>query len=63
MKKPTSATRGKTGRKTREELNQEARDRKRRRNIVATRQEVARTAAMPLQLVKTASAARSAYWQ
>ena len=31
MKKPTSATRGKSGRKSREELNQEARDRKRQK--------------------------------
>ena len=31
MKKPTSVSRGKTSRKTREELNQEARDRKRQK--------------------------------
>lgn len=52
MKKPTSAPRskafGKQRRKTREELNQEARDRKRLKNIAVMRR-VARRAAIPLR--------------
>lgn len=53
MKKPTSAPRskafGKQRRKTREELNQEARDRKRLKNIAVMLREVARRAAIPLR--------------
>ncbi|OGE59126.1 GTPase-activating protein [Klebsiella pneumoniae] len=52
MKKPTSATRGKSGRKSREELNQEARDRKRQKKHRGHAAAVARTAAMRLQRVK-----------
>lgn len=67
MKKPTSAAGvkrpAKARRKTREELNQEARDRKRDKNIVAMLRVAVLTVAVPQTLLQRQTAERSSYRQ
>lgn len=67
MKKPTSAAGvkrpAKARRKTREELNQEARDRKRDKNIVAMLRVAVLTVAVPQALLQRQTAERSSYRQ